>query len=405
MRKIFIPCMLILGTTGASFADVSVKPWSQGWQIGAGIPLVMPLSSINTFVGYANKKSDSFWGKRIGGRLSFDLPMSLKGNATIRDNGLGDGGYTIDANAKWAFIKINANDLEDIDPIDLDDRPITGLTGTTAAITLKNQNFGGMIDFYPFGDTWFLGGIRLSGGYYIGRAEMSAGIHFPNDVSYVYELDSEAGSMFFRVKSGSKASAKFNWKYNGPYAGVGFDLGVFRGFKFYMDAGVVFAKAPKVSREQNVTHPTAQACLGIASDQDCNTYRTLLDASGNKPDVTQIVPQIAADMIVKQKGNYSDLNTALNGHTLAQIEKDLANFFNGGTDVAWIDNFISAHSDSEIAKSITELRDTWDTDIMDLQNDINDAWADYDDAIIDINDSLKDFRFMPMIKIGVMYRF
>jgi hypothetical protein len=40
-----------------------------------------------------------------------------------------------------------------------------------------------------------------------------------------------------------------------------------------------------------------------------------------------------------------------------------------------------------------------------MQESIDDIWADYEKGINDINKSMKDMRFMPVVKIGVMYRF
>jgi hypothetical protein len=43
-------------------------------------------------------------------------------------------------------------------------------------------------------------------------------------------------------------TAKLDWEYRGPYLGTGFDIGLFAGFKIYVDVGVVFTnEAAKLS--------------------------------------------------------------------------------------------------------------------------------------------------------------
>ncbi|MDR2675945.1 MAG: hypothetical protein LBC18_14035, partial [Opitutaceae bacterium] len=42
-------------------------------------------------------------------------------------------------------------------------------------------------------------------------------------------------------------TANADWKYTGPYVGMGWDIGIFSGLSFFMDAGVVFAgESPKL---------------------------------------------------------------------------------------------------------------------------------------------------------------
>ena len=41
----------------------------------------------------------------------------------------------------------------------------------------------------------------------------------------------------------AKGTATAKWDFDGPYAGLGFDLGLFSGLKIYFDAGVVFTDA------------------------------------------------------------------------------------------------------------------------------------------------------------------
>lgn len=179
-----------------------------GLQIGVGVSAT---SGLNGFVGYANKNFDSFWWKRFGVRFDFATTAPLKSviNSGI-DSVMGDG-------------------------IDIGD----GLTISDGNI--QANHFAALIDFYPFGNTWFLGGLRISGGYYFGNlkldARLTGTIDDVPDGNMVFELD---GQEYRYNGNQMHATARADWDYRGPYLGAGFDLGLFAGFKIYLDAGVVF---------------------------------------------------------------------------------------------------------------------------------------------------------------------
>lgn len=182
-------------------------------QIGAGVSAT---SGLNGFIGYNNKNFDSFWAKRFGVRLDFGTysPIKSKMNNKINDF---------------------------VDDIKIGDMKIDNFA-------LDGHHFGALVDFYPFGDTWFLGGWRLSGGYFTGKLNLNADITSKSDTVYEFELD---GQTYTYDTGYARGKAKINWKYSGPYIGTGFDLGLFWGIKIYMDAGVVF------------TDKTAKADLAI----------------------------------------------------------------------------------------------------------------------------------------------
>ena len=179
----------------------------RGLQAGVGISA---LSGVNGFIGYNNKNFDSFWAKRFGVRvdLSSFSPIKKDLNKEINDTIKDDG-------------PIKIADVE------MDNFKVDG------------HQYGVLVDFYPFGDTWLFGGWRVSGGYFTGKLDLKADIADKSIGGiYTFELDGheysyDAGTM--------KGKAKVNWKYSGPYIGTGFDLGLFWGFKVYVDAGVVFA--------------------------------------------------------------------------------------------------------------------------------------------------------------------
>lgn len=177
-----------------------------GLQLGIGIS---PTSGLNGFVGYNNKNFNSFWAKRFGIRFDFAGYSPIKHYLNKRINEeFKDDGFKIDDTLKIDNFQLNA------------------------------KHFGALIDFYPFGNTWFLGGLRVSGGYFTGKLDLDADIHGTYNGSRIeFELD---GKKYSYDGSTMNAKAMVDWKYNGPYLGAGFDLGLFWGFKVYMDAGVVF---------------------------------------------------------------------------------------------------------------------------------------------------------------------
>ena len=194
-----------------------------GLQLGVG---VSASSGLNGFVGYANKSFDSFWLKRLGFRLDFATTSPLKS--------------AIDSGVE-AFMGEEGMDIGD------------GLTVKDGSI--EGHHFAALVDFYPFGDTWFLGGIRISGGYYLGNLDLSANltgkVNDLPDSEFAFSLE---GIDYKYVGNEVHGTANAEWNYRGPYLGAGFDLGLFAGLKIYMDAGVVF------------TNKTAQLGLDLPTD-------------------------------------------------------------------------------------------------------------------------------------------
>lgn len=187
--------------------EKSKTAFPHGLQIGVGASVT---SGLNGFIGYANKDFDSFWAKRFGVRFDFATTSPIK---SVLNKG-------IDA-------------IMD-DGIDIGD----GLTITDGA--LDATHYAVMVDFYPFGNTWFLGGWRLSGGYYMGEMNMDANISGSFDgPSGRYEFDLGCNRYAYTGNT-VNGTAELDWEYRGPYVGTGFDFGLFAGFKIYLDAGVVF---------------------------------------------------------------------------------------------------------------------------------------------------------------------
>lgn len=180
-----------------------------GVQVGLGASAT---SGLNGFVGYANKDFDSFWLKRFGFRVDFASTRPVKSaiNSAV-DSAMGSSGIDIGDN-------LTINDGE-----------------------IKAHHVAALVDFYPFGNTWFWGGLRLTGGYYTGKLDVDANLSgkidgLPSDAFEFKLMD----NLYRYTGNSVHGTARADWKYSGPYLGTGFDLGLFAGFKIYMDAGVVF---------------------------------------------------------------------------------------------------------------------------------------------------------------------
>lgn len=224
----------------------------RGMELGLGVSVT---SGMEGFVGYNNKKFDSFWWKRFGVRLGYASTKPVKSfiNKTV-DRYMGDG-------------------------IEIGDH----LTVSNGRI--KASQMFAMIDFYPFGDTWFLGGWRLSGGYYKGDLNLTADLTAKAKGSVPAELvgrEFQLGDTWYRYNGGdAKGLATAKWDFSGPYAGLGFDLGLFCGLKIYFDAGVVFTDTTaKLNLEINDV-----AALEQSSDRTSWTPLNISDFEINKAQV------------------------------------------------------------------------------------------------------------------------
>ena len=129
------------------------------------------------------------------------------------------------------------------DGIDVGDH-ITIMDGT-----IESKHFAALVDIYPFGDTWFLGGWRLTGGYVFGNMKVKANLTGKVDELPSDEVQFQLGDTYYRYSGNTlDGTADAKWDFHGPYAGTGFDIGIFRGLKLFLDAGVVFtSKAAELS--------------------------------------------------------------------------------------------------------------------------------------------------------------
>ena len=229
----------------------------EGFQLGVGIGV---LGGANAHLGYRIPRRDyNFWKNRFGFRIDYNSWKPLK--STIESY------------------------LED-NPIELDDNKFTGM--------ISGTNYGALIDFYPFGNTWFLGNFRISGGYYTGDFAMDAYMT-RTATSEEFEMSG------FKYKANGEATlnAAVDADVKGPYAGLGFDFQILFGLKLYFDAGVVFIDNPKVRTDingQGTLTITEPAILGgnthivsVDAKTDENIRRLLEDTKKEYEDELDII--------------------------------------------------------------------------------------------------------------------
>ena len=73
-----------------------------------------------------------------------------------------------------------------------------------------------------------------------------------------------------------------DWEYRGPYVGTGFDIGLFAGFKIYVDAGVVF------------TNRAAELSLSVPTD-NLKQWNGSNWVAVNLPELDQVIDDTLAD--------------------------------------------------------------------------------------------------------------
>ena len=244
----------LYGETGVEPVEVQTKSetsnpdikFPRGMELGVGIS---GTSGANVFVGYNNKKFDSFWWKRLGIRFDFASTKPVK---SLIDNMV---------------------DKYMDDGIEIGDN----LTITDGKI--KSQHMAALVDFYPFGDTWFLGGWRLTGGYMLGKMDVDANLKGTVEGLPAGTIEFEfAGTKYRYLGNEVYGTATLDWKLNGPYAGTGFDLGVFHGFKLFLDAGVVFTnKAAELDLNVDVNNLQYDNGGGWTNFEGDPSYDTLVN--------------------------------------------------------------------------------------------------------------------------------
>lgn len=179
----------------------------EGFQLGVGVGV---LGGANAHLGYRIPRRDyNFWKNRFGFRIDYN---------------------------SWKPLESSIESYLEDNPIEVEDNEFTGMiTGT---------NYGALVDFYPFGNTYFLGNFRISGGYYTGDFAIDTYMT-KKGLNETFEMN----NIEYKVIGDATLRASVEADVKGPYAGIGFDFQLLYGLKLYFDAGVVFIDNPKITTD------------------------------------------------------------------------------------------------------------------------------------------------------------
>ncbi len=219
MRLFRMSCVCVLCLTcGVAHALTPIS--SDGLSLAAGVSAG---SGLNGFIGYQNPNAQSWLGQRLRFRLDFasTKPIHSTYDSIVDRLVVGDDGYTID----------------DITIQDVD---------------IVAKHMSGLFDFFPFADSKYFCGVRLTAGYMKGLlkvdAELTGAVSGAPAGAFGFILGK---TFYYYTGNVVHGSSDIDWKYHGPYFGAGFDIGVWHGLAMYFDFGLVY------------THRTAQADLSV----------------------------------------------------------------------------------------------------------------------------------------------
>jgi hypothetical protein len=162
-------------------------------------------------------------GVRIG--AGFGLPVGYNINAGYRFN------ESENAMLKRIGLRLDYNFIDTDKDFEVD--------GEDYSAAIDNKALGLLLDFHPFGDTFFLGGLRLTGGYYFSSEINVKGRNTKDEI--------KIGETTYKLEKEEWIEAELDWDISGLYAGFGWDVGLFAGLKFSIDGGVIFTDKPEVN--------------------------------------------------------------------------------------------------------------------------------------------------------------
>jgi hypothetical protein len=148
----------------------------------------------------------------------------------------------------------------------------------------KGQQYGALLDFYPFGGTWGLGNFRISGGYYGGKFEFGAETseNFTSSTNGTFEFNGST----YEVNGQATLTGSLKSKATGPYLGLGFDIALLYGLKLFADVGVVFTDEPEI-----------KTAVSGTADIDCTGSTCFAGIGGGTTiDLSALTPAVQAEL-------------------------------------------------------------------------------------------------------------
>ncbi|MCL2439261.1 MAG: hypothetical protein FWD15_01990 [Alphaproteobacteria bacterium] len=340
--------------------SISGPSWYEGIEIGAGLGVP---TGLNIRLGYRHPYSNSFWKNRFGYRLDYN---------------------TIDPVWNRFEARVNERIQDEVEKeVNGRDDLVEGIIfdNASARADVKGRQIGALIDFRPFGYTWGLGGLRLTGGYYFGNMELRATVDTPDimvEQNFEAELELAGGGNatvmahvagdivgIDSVKAGIRLNAR------GPYLGVGWDIGLIPFMRdtlhLTIDAGVVFSK-------QHVV------------------FASIPEFGASNINNTDIRISATAD-----EAAFEDLFNDMYARYCAPGQQ-----FNGNP---FCNQFASFNPNITIDIN-QDVVDQFLLDYTEFIGELNDE-VQYEvrNAVSDANDELRDYPYFPMVKVGLMWRF
>jgi hypothetical protein len=308
----------------------------------------------------------------------------------------------------------------------------------------SGTNFGALVDFYPFSYTWFLGGVRLSAGYYFGSLKLgfdaeATGIvaQLPDDFETDFELDPMTFELDFGFGGGLtsvttdvlmvdspitalsenpvsisslKASPLLKLNARGPYLGIGWDMGLFLGLKMTFDAGVVFTQPHRMSLGLDFPEPSISQVLINIEGVGNQLFDQLWDAAEIKANDEFTICVNAT--ICNEADRISTVNMALELlRDDLEEERDKAKFNLHNQILADLSGFdvLTNNEDSSIEGLNIVVDGNSALEAIGASDLINEArqeiYAERDKIISDFDKEAKDWGYFPMVRIGLIYRF
>ena len=352
-----VGAFLLAAPAGAAASDFESA--LEGWSFGVGAGA---LGGGNISVGYRmpyNPDTSYNWLNKFVFRADFNTWAPFGGTLeNVFDNIASD---EIDNNRRWDGL------------IEFTD----GITATNADFksSVDGRNFGVLVDFHPFTYTRGLKGFRVSGGYYFGNLNIGANARVTglksdiDDGDFTWEAVNIGGRDYMPMITGLDAGAqveisniqaepKLTLHSKGPYAGFGWDVGLYKKLKLTLDAGLAFTKTHEFSMTDNLDSLRFQ----ISSE----TITINIDNDVSIPD--DIKPEVSQSIQNKLTASNVPFTTANNNIIVGTAQ-------------------LLANNQSAIDSALDSVR------------------ADRDKAINDMNKELNNYGFFPMIRIGFMWRF
>jgi len=347
--------------------NVAPKPgyaWHKG--IEAGLGLGVP-GGFAFRAGWRFPRSESFWKNRFGFRMDYNTLAPI-----------------------WSMFKGVANDKgQSIIDNDIDINGLVIISGSKFKADLSSSHFGILVDIHPFGYIFALGGLRITAGYYFGSLALSAKIsdytmkldqNFKSKVELERTSDSVEVDVYIKGDLDDKdvgaLKTKMAFSSNGPYIGLGWDVGIIGGLHLTFDAGVVSSKPHKITLDIPKLKLPDNAEVTVS-------WKDIINPT---PEQQQQLNELLFQL--KDQG-YCD---AANTPTCSDVQKNKT--------IEIPDHLVKQYKDD-----YSYAIDDFNSQVNKEKNKALNGKKSNGDEKNGINTLLKDYAYFPILKLAFMWRF